>query len=48
MASADTHTGPLAVMRLPAHQQMDGVNIIIKHLGCRFLFTGWLLGSDIS
>lgn len=27
---------------------MDGVNIVIKHLGRRFLFTSWLLGSDIS
>lgn len=48
-AQGDTnsHASGMAVDR-PSHWQMDGVNIIIKHLGRRFLFTAWLLGSDIS
>lgn len=37
-----------ALQERPSQRQMDGVNILIKHLSRRFLFTGRLLGSDIS
>lgn len=40
--------GSMAAQEHPSHRQMDGVNILIKHLGRRFLFTSRLLGSDIS
>lgn len=47
LKETNSHASGMAVDR-PSHWQMDGVNIIIKHLGRRFLFTAWLLGSDIS
>lgn len=38
----------VAAQERPSHRQMDGVDILIRHLGRRFLFTSRLLGSDIS